>query len=341
MADGASRVERLDGFQRRHPWAGFPLAVVFKFVDDQGAYLTALITYFGFLSIFPLLLLMVTVLGYVLADDPALRESLVESAVSRFPVIGEQIADNVQGLEGSKVALVVGTLVSLYGGLGVAQALQTALNRIWAVPRNARPNPLLARLRSSVMLLVIGLGVIASTVLSAVSAGADTLGDGPVGTVLRLVVALVGVAVNAGLFLLAFRLLTARDMAMSAHLSGALGAAVAWQLLQLGGSYYVSHALQGANATYGVFGVVLGLMGWIYLGSLVIVLAAEVNVVRTRRLWPRNLLTPFTDDVDLTQADERAYASYARSERHKGFETVDVEFRRDDTDDDGGTDRRP
>jgi YihY family inner membrane protein len=326
-AGTASRVERVDAFQRRHRSVGFPLAVVYKFVDDQGAYLTALITYFGFLSLFPLLLLMVTVLGYLLAGDAGLRDRLVDSALSRFPVMGDEIAENVTTLEGNRVALVVGILVSLYGGLGVAQALQAAFNRVWAVPRNARPNPLLARLRSSAMLLVIGAGVLASTVLSAVSAGADTLGE--VGVGLGVLVALVGVAVNAGLFLLAFRLLTARDVPWAAHLPGAVGAAVVWQLLQLGGAYYVRHALAGASATYGAFGVVLGLIAWIYLGSLVVVLAAEVNVVRARRLWPRNLLTPFTDDVDLTRADERAYTSYARSERHKGFQTVDVEFDRD------------
>lgn len=337
MAVRASRVERVDAFQRRHRSVGFPLAVAYKFVDDQGAYLTALITYYGFLSIFPLLLLMVTVLGYVLSGDAELRDRLVDSAVSRFPVIGDQLADNVQTLEGSRVALVVGTVVSLYGGLGVAQALQAAFNRAWAVPRNARPNPLLSRLRSGGMLLVIGVGVLASTVLSAVGAGADTLGN--VGVGLRVLVALVGVAVNAGLFLLAFRLLTARHVPASAHLPGAIGAAVVWHLLQLGGSYYVGHALAGANATYGAFGIVLGLIAWIYLGSLVVVLAAEANVVRARRLWPRNLLTPFTDDVELTRADERAYASYARSERHKGFETVDVDFERETVDDEAARPR--
>ena len=74
------------------------------------------------------------------------------------------------------------------------------------------------------------------------------------------------------------------------------------------------------------FGLVLGLITWIYLLSLVIVLAAEVNVVAHRHLWPRALLTPFTDRVQLTTADERAYTAYAESERHKGFEVIDVDF---------------
>jgi hypothetical protein len=84
--------------------------------------------------------------------------------------------------------------------------------------------------------------------------------------------------------------------------------------------------LKGSREAYGVFGLVLGLIAWIYLLSLVTVLAVEINVVAQRRLWPRALLTPFTDDVRLTSADKRTYTAYAESERHKGFETVDVGF---------------
>ncbi len=326
----ASLTERLDRFQRRHPWAGMPLAVAYKFAEDQGIYLTSLITYYGFLSLFPLLLLMVTVLGFLLAGNPDLQQRLVDSALSRFPVIGDQIGENVHTLQGNTLALVVGIVVTVYGALGVAQVTQSALNRIWGVPRNMRPNPMRARLRSALLLVVIGAGVVLTSILSAVTAGADTVAAyiGGLQVLVALVGLALGIAVNALLFILAFRILTARDVSWRAHLPGALGGAVAWQLLQVVGTLYVRNALQGATATYGLFGIVLGLLAWIYLGALTVVVAAEVNVVRARRLWPRSLMTPFTDDVELTQADERAYRSYARSERHKGFETVDVRFDR-------------
>jgi hypothetical protein len=97
-------------------------------------------------------------------------------------------------------------------------------------------------------------------------------------------------------------------------------------VLQEVGTYYVGHQLKGASATYGVFGLVLGLLAWIYLGALVIVMCAEFSVVRAKKLWPRSLLTPFTDNVRLTEGDRRAYSSYPLTEKHKGFETVDVEF---------------
>lgn len=318
-------VARLDAYQRRRRWLGLPLAVAYKYVDDQGAYLTALITYYAFLSLFPLLLLFVTGLGYLLANDPSLQTRVLASALAQFPVLGSQLAGNVHSLRGNTWAVVVGAATSLYGGLGVAQAAQAALNRIWGVPRSARPDPLRARLRSLVILLVLGVGVLLTTGLTAV---VTVLGgrSGDLGPGLRLVSVTGSVAVNSLLFGLAFRLLTARRLAVRELWAGAVGAAAAWQLVQLLGTYYVTHRLQGASATYGVFGIVLGLLAWLWLGAFTLVVAAEANAVRTERLWPRNLLTPFTDDVELTRADEAAYTSYARSEQHKTFETVDVDF---------------
>jgi inner membrane protein YhjD len=330
---------RLDRYQRRHPGSGFPLAVVYKFFDDQGNFLTAMITYYGFLSLFPLLLLLTSILGFVLHDNPQLQEQVLDSALSRFPVIGQQLGDNVQSLRGSTVAVVVGLVGGLYGSLGVVQATQNAFNKVWAVPRGDRPNPLMARLRSLLMLLVLGIGVIASTVLSALTTVAERIGTTEVGAGLRLAALLASVALNVGLLAFAFRLLTAQSVRTRDVLPGAIGAAVGWQVLQAAGTYYLGTSLRGTSATYGLFGVVLGLLVWLYLAAFTVVLCAEVNAVRARRLWPRSLLTPFTDDVQLTRGDRRAYESYAETERHKGFETVDVDFDQPPPDDDGPGDR--
>jgi YihY family inner membrane protein len=326
---------RLDRFQRRHPGAGFPLAVVYKFVDDQGNYLTAMITYYAFLSLFPLLLLLTSVLGFALEGNPELQEQVLDSALSRFPVIGQQLAENVQSLRGSAVAVVVGLVGGLYGSLGVVQATQNAFNKVWAVPRNARPNPVKARLRSLVMLLVLGLGVIVSTVLSALTTVAEEIGDTEVGAGLRVAALAASVALNVALLVLAFRLLTGESVRKRDVLPGAIGAAVAWQLLQSIGTYYLGNTLRGTSAAYGLFGVVLGLLVWLYLSAFAVLLGAEVNSVRTRRLWPRSLLTPFTDDVYLTRGDRAAYSSYAETERHKGFQTVDVDFDQPPPEEDG------
>lgn len=319
------RIDRVDRYQRRHAWIGFPLAVVYKFFDDQGRYLAALITYFGFISMFPLLLLFATTLGFLLHGNLHLQERIVHSALVQFPIIGDQIAGNVGSLRGSGTGLAVGILGTIYGGLGVAQAAQAAMNRVWGVPRNERPNPIKARVRSLLLLLLLGLGALMTTVLSGISASGGVLGV-DLGGWSKLAVTLLSVLVNIMLFLVAFRLLTARDVSTHDIRIGAVVAGVCWQLLQLLGAYYVNHELRGATQVYGLFGIVLGLIAWIYLEATIIVFCAEINVVARDQLWPRALLTPLTDNVQLTRGDKDAYASYAASERFKGFEQVDVSF---------------
>ncbi|MGY2074460.1 YihY/virulence factor BrkB family protein [Blastococcus sp. SYSU DS0828] len=309
-----SVVARFDAFQVRHRVVGFPLAVAYKFADDRGPHLAALITYYGVVSLFPLLLVLTSVLGFLLQDDPALQQRILESALSDFPLLGPALVENIGTFRGSGVALVIGILGSLYGGLGVMQAAQAALNRIYAVPRFAQPNPLLSRLRSLLLVVALGLAAVASTALTAfVSTFSGTLA---------------GLAINVGIFLVVYQVLTARRLAWRTVAVGAVVAAVLWELLHVLGTYYFGTYVTRSTDVYGVFGVILGLVVWIYLQALVVVLAAEINVVRHRRLYPRSLLTPFTDDVELTAADVRAYTGYARSERYKGFQRVQASFRK-------------
>ena len=319
---------RLDAFQRRHRWAGFPLAVAYKFGEDQGPYLAALITYYGFLALFPLLLLLASALGFVLQDNPDLQERILDSALAQFPAIGDSLGDP-QGLRGSGVALAVGALLALYGASGVAQATQNAMNVAWAVPRNRRPNPFRARFRSLALILVGGVAVLATTVLAGLGSSAGTYGA-ELARWISVVLLVAAIMVNSSVFLALFRLSTARSTTLGDLAPGAILAAMIWQLLQLFGTAYVANIVQGAGATYGTFALVLGLLAWIYLAAVGVVLAAEVNVVRSKGLHPRALLTPFTDDVDLTSADRQVYADAATAQTFKSFERVAVSF-----DDDG------
>jgi YihY family inner membrane protein len=314
-------VDRLDHLQRRHPAAGFPIAVIYKYVDDSGPYLAALITYYAFVSLFPLLLLLSTILGHVLAGNPELQQRLIHSAVSQFPVVGQQLA-RPKELSGGATGVVIGVLGSLYGGLGVAQAIQYAMNSAWSVPRNSRPNPFLARGRSLLLLGTAGLAVIGTTALSALGA-ADV---GSFGALVRVVVLVASVVVNGVVFVCAFRLATPRRLSVGQVAPGALGAAVLWQLLQTFGVTYVGHVVRSASLVNGVFALVLGLLAFLYLAAVAGVLCVEVNVVRVDGLYPRALLTPFTDDVDLTRGDRRSYTALAKAQRNKGFETVHVTF---------------
>jgi membrane protein len=182
--------------------------------------------------------------------------------------------------------------------------------------------------------------VLVTTGLSALTTGAGSFGAS-LAVGVRVGSIVLAALTNISMFLVAFRVLSARQISFRDLRLAAIVAGLGWQTLQLLGTYLVSHALKGSRESYGVFGLVLGLIAWIYLLALVMVLAAEISVVARRHLWPRALLTPFTDDVQLTGADERSYAAYAKSERHKGFETVDVDFERPGADDHDDAEEAP
>src|ERR1700744_5306395 len=321
-------IGRADASQRGHRWAGLPLAVVYKFTDDQGSYLAAQITYYGVVSLFPLLLLLTTILGYVLHDSPHFQRQgpELDSPLAQFPVVGDQIARNIHSFHGSVPGLVIGVFGCLYGGLGIVQATQNALNQVWGVPRNARHNPIRARLRSLMLLAAGGGSVIVTTVLSALSAAADSYGASAVSVSVRAAAATLAIALNVTLFMVAFKILIATPVSIRQIRAGAIAAAVIWQTLQLAGAVLLGDKLKGATATYGLFAIVLGLLAWVYVGSVTVVMCAEFNAVRLRGMWPRSLLAPFSDSPALTIGDKRAYISYAKTELHKSFETIDVSF---------------
>jgi membrane protein len=313
-------VSWLDRLQRRHRTAGFFIAVAYKYVDDQGSFLAALITYYAFISLFPALLLLTTVLGVLLVGHPEWQEQILESAVAQFPVIGEQLGQP-QGLSGGTVGVVVGIAGALYGGLGVGQAVQNAMDTLWAVPRNDRPDPIRARIRSFLLLLVLGTALIATTILAAISRASESFG-----IVATAGIVVMSVLINAGVCLVVFRVATARDVTYREVAPGALAAAVIWQLLQWFGAIFVAHVVTTASATNSVFALVLGLLAFLYLIATSLLLCAQVNVVATDRLHPRALLTPFTDNVDLTRGDRKTYIGQAKAQRAKGFQRIDVAF---------------
>ncbi len=320
MAD----VSRLDAFQRRHPWAALPIAVGYKFVDDQGTYLAALLTYYGFLSVFPLLLLGVTALGFVLRDDPGAQQAVLSSALSNFPVVGDQLRANVGSLQGSWVAVVIGIGVALFGALGVTHALQYTLNQVWAVPKAIRPSIQATYGRGVLMLVLVGVGLALTTGLSAVTTSAA--GSLDVGQLTRIGTTILSTALNIGLFLLTYRLLTPRRLPVRDVWIGSVVAGVAWQLVLVLGTYLLGTRLQGASATYGLFGIVLGLGAWIYLAAMIYVICAELDAVVFQRLYPRSLSSPFPDNDHTTSADRRALTLYAEIERQKDNQTIDVGF---------------
>lgn len=315
-----SRIERLDRVQRRRRVLGFPIAILYKFFDDMGNYLAVLLAYYALIAIIPLLLLGSTILGVVLIGHPDLQENLLDSALGQVPVIGEQL--KVPGsFSGGVGAVLIGILGAVYGALGVANALQYAGNTIWHIPRNSRPNPFMARGRSLLLVATAGFGmaivVIGIAVLHAYVR--DSLAS-------RVLIGIAGVVVAAGVLLVAFQLAQNKAVPWGKLLPGALVASIGLQVLQNASYVYVDHVIGRASTTNAIFAAVLGLLAYLYLAALVVVFSMELNVVHAERLWPRALLTPFTDKVDLTPADEDAYTGQARAQRTKGFEQIEVRF---------------
>jgi YihY family inner membrane protein len=286
-------LQALDRVQQRNRVLAFVAAVIKKLSEDQGGQLAALIAYYGFVSLFPLLLVFVTGLGFVLQGDPHLKEQIVKGAVGQFSIIGDPLRQH--SLSGSGVALAVGLVLTLLGGLGIMNTVQFAFNRVWSVPCSKRPDFLMRRLRGLVALVILGVLTIVST-LAGGSLGAAAQGAPEI-----IAAGLVAFAFNVALFMTLFRLLTAADLRWRQLLPGVILGAALWQLLQYFGGLYIAHELKRTQPLYGTFALVLGLLAWLYLGAQLTLIAAEVNVVLDRRLWPRTLFSP-----GLLEADRRA-----------------------------------
>jgi membrane protein len=310
--DPLTPVRAFDRLQRRRGVLGFPLGVVKKFADDQAGHLAALMAWYGFFSLFPLLLVLVTVLGYLLSGNRDLYESIVDSAVGQFPLIGSDL--QVDALGGSTIALVLGLLAAIWAGLGITLAGQRAMDTVWAIPHRMRRNFLTARVRGLLILLVLGLLNVA------VTAAVGVLVSGLGGTELKVAGFAASALLDVVLFWAVFRLFTSAGVPTRQLWLGIVLAAVGWAVLQTLGGIYVDRVVRRANQTYGFFAIVIGLLSWLYLGAQMLLYAAEANVVRTRRLWPRSLLEP------VTAADVQALRAAARVEERRDGERIEVTF---------------
>jgi membrane protein len=304
-------LRRADAAQRKRPVLAFPFAVVKKFGDDRAGQMAALIAYFGFFSLFPLLLVFVTVAAFVIQDDAQLRRQLLDTILSKFPVVGPSVRANIGSLTGSPWALGVGLVLALWSGTRVVTSIQWALDDVWDVPRAERASLPGRVLRALVMLVIFGGAIVASTILTAIDGGP-----------LLEAVSLVGtVALSACMFAFAYRVLTVARISWGDVVVGAILAAVAWTLMLMLGTWIVDRYVSQAKAIYGVFAIVIGLLAWIALFAQLFLLAAEVNVVRARRLWPRSLTDPAN-----APSDREVLADQAREERAAPEERVDVRF---------------
>jgi len=306
FADLSARVNRViaraDRLQRRRSVLGFPYAVVKKYGDDEGGREAALITYYGFLSIFPLLLLAVAALSRVLADHPDLHQRLITAIVPQ--ALRSTVEHSVTTLPTSAIPFAAGLVGLLFSGTGVVFSAYQTLNHVAAVPHRLRAGFVSRYVRVFVMLALLLLGALAVGALTVLI----TALPGVPGV--QRAAALLGSAlVVFAVLLLGARLLLARPAPVRALWPGAiLGAAAVTVVLNVGAPL-LARLVTRAGPVYGSFATVAGMFALLYLVSQALVNAAEVAAVRHARLWPRAL-----DASRPTAADTRALALLAREQ---------------------------
>lgn len=310
--------DRIDDWQRGIPAIAFVVALLKRFGDDRGSQYAALLSYYGFFSLLPMLLVVTTVLARVLADDPVRQQEIINAITDKVPVTGSTVASNVKGLDASGPALVIGLLAILYGALGFMNAAQDAFNTMWGVPRYQWPNLALRGLRSLGVVVVVGV----TLVLATVSGPAIVELDLPAGA--RVLGLLVSYALNTVALLACFRLLVSIRIRFRTQLPGALAGGVGLLALQVLGAWYLRLVVTRANALYGIFAAAIGLLVWIGLQARVLLLAGEINVVWDRHLFPRSLT-----GRRLGAADRTALADVVAREALSEGLVVQARIRRD------------
>jgi YihY family inner membrane protein len=312
-------VERLlrkaDGTQQKYHPSAFVFGVIKKYGDDNGGVLVANLAHSAFVSFFPLLLVLITVLGLVAAGNPAFREDAVDAVASQVPLIGHDLTGNVHLLRKSSViGLVIGLATLVWGATRLAQAGLFTMEQVWNLPGPARPG-FLPRLGLALLFLVLlGAVVLATTLL----AGLSTYGHHALSFV--IFAEAVQATVNAGMYFVGFRILTPRGVPSRDLAPGAVAAGICWTALQVAGAFLIHHFLH-SDSVYGIFATVLGLVAWLYLAAEITVYCAEINVVLARRLWPRSIIQP-----PLTEADRASLALQALGNQRRGEQQVVVTF---------------
>ncbi|HVI60668.1 MAG TPA: YhjD/YihY/BrkB family envelope integrity protein, partial [Candidatus Saccharimonadales bacterium] len=269
--------------QQRHRLLAFSFAVIKKYDEDETGRQAALLTYYGFLSLFPLLLVLTTLTGFIATSHSELHASIVEGMTNYFPVLGSQLSSHVNTLQDSGLALVVGILFTLYGARGVADAFRHSIQDFWKIPKRQRPGFPKSTFQSIIIILIAGLGFVVASLSIAVAGAASH------GLLLKVLTIAINLGIWAGLFVLLLNISLPRHVPFKETRAAALTAAVGLVILQTLGGYLLKRELQHLDALYSYFAVALGLLFWIYLQVQVVFYALQIAAVGSQRLWPRSI----------------------------------------------------
>ncbi len=263
---------------RERWWAiDFLFSGIDGFVRHKTGRHAALLSHYGFLSVFPLLVVLTTILGFVLQSRPDLRSKIVDSALSNVPIVGETLGSDPSSLKGNVVVLVVGLATTLWAGTRAFVAAQNGMNDIWDIPEDERPNIAKARVRSLIAIAVVGTAQIGSGIISGI------IGISGLSWLTRIVLAAATIAINIALLIGAYQVLTARRLTRSQLLPGAIGAGLGFSFLQVITGTVVARAINQATPVYGNFAAVIALFTWLSLHAMVSLLGVEANAALDRR----------------------------------------------------------
>jgi YihY family inner membrane protein len=275
-------VQKLDRLQQRHHLSAFTYAVIKRYGEDQGAHQAALLTYYAFLALFPLLLVLTTLLQIIAVHQPRLQADIITSVTNTFPVLGDQLSAHVHSLHKTGLALIIGMVFVFYGARGVADVFRSGLSHVWGVPQREQSGFPQSTLQSLLTLVGGGLGIIIASITSGLVAAAGHTWP------FRLLWLAVNLVMIYGVLLLLFRINLPRRFPYRELRTGAVAAALGLVALQSLGSYLLARELRSLDALYSYFALALGLIFWIYLQAQIVYYSAEIAVVKHRRLWPRS-----------------------------------------------------
>jgi YihY family inner membrane protein len=275
-------LQKIDRAQKRSTSLSVAVATFKKFSEDQSANFAAMIAFWAFFSVFPLLLVLVTLLAIFLpASD---KDTVLGHVAQMFPLLNP---DTISGLSGAWWTIVLGLATALWSGSGVVRTAQFAFNSVWGTEPDQQPGLVKQMIRSISVLATVGLGLVLTTLLSGlVASSASGVNLGAAGRVGGYVLSL---ALDVGIFLAAFRILTEKDVTTRDVLPGALLSGIAFFVLQELSTLIISRYLKNAQGTYGQFATVITILWWFYLQSIITLLGAQLNVVLKEHSYPRSL----------------------------------------------------
>jgi YihY family inner membrane protein len=314
MNPAEKAIRAVDGTQRRFTPTAFIFGVIKKFGDDNGGVLVANLAYSAFIALFPLLLVLITILGLVASVDPTVKTDVLNAVAGQVPVIGNDLIKVHQLQRASMIGLIIGLIILIWGATGLAQAGLFTMAQVWNLPGPARPGYVPRLGRAVLFLALLGGGVIVTTGLASLTTYL------PDGLPFKILIEVATAAFSFGMYLGAFRALTPKGVPTGKLIPGAVNGGILYTVLQVLGAWVVHHYLH-SDSVYGYFATVLGLIAWVYLAVEITVYSAEINVVLTRRLWPRAIVQP-----PLTEADRASMALQALQNQRRPEQQILVTF---------------